>query len=85
MKRIIEVIYTEPIVFLGVIAAGVAAAGALEIIPFWLAPIVAAIVVPLERHFVTPVVNVPDAPFEGDLPFAGELYEPNLDRDRLGE
>lgn len=84
MKKVLAVLYTEPVVFLGALAAGVAALGAAEVIPLWIAPVLIAIVTPIQRHFVTPNEDVPDAPFEDSLEFAGDVYEPNRDRERLG-
>ena len=53
MSAVARAFYRNPIVFLGVLQAGVAAAIAQGVIG-WQGAIAIAVIVPLQRHFVRP-------------------------------
>lgn len=54
MRAIVNAFYSEPVVALGVIQATGAALAAEGVIAGWIGVLVVAVVVPLQRHFVTP-------------------------------
>lgn len=55
MKQAVAVFYNEPIVFLGSLLGVLGVLAAVETIPVWIVPAATAIVVPIQRHFVSPV------------------------------
>jgi hypothetical protein len=54
MQKVIAAFYREPVVFLGVVQAAVTAAALKDLIAGWIAFVVVASIVPLQRRFVTP-------------------------------
>jgi positive regulator of sigma E activity len=54
MSRILIALYREPVLFAGVVVTLTTSLGAAEIIPVWIAPVVAAVGAVVTRHFTRP-------------------------------
>lgn len=54
MKRIAAVLYSEPVIFLGVIQGVLTALAAESVITGWIPVVSLAAIVPMQRYFVTP-------------------------------
>lgn len=54
MKAVIAAFYKEPVLFLGVLQAAAVALATQHIVATWVAALVVAVLVPVQRNFVTP-------------------------------
>lgn len=54
MKRVAAALYSEPVVFLGVLQGTLTALAAASVITGWIPVVSLAAIVPLQRRFVSP-------------------------------